>query len=45
MSVIYHDKMKTIEQASTIFSDEKFHLMKHFGQSWPGIGVAITASH
>ena len=49
LSVIYHDKMNIMEQALSNFHEpEHFHLMKYFGpifgQSWPVLGVAITAS-
>ena len=30
---------------SNKYFDENFHLRKHFGQSWPVLGVAITATH
>ena len=45
LSVIYRVQMNNMEQASTIFFDEHFHLMKYFGQIWPVLGVDITASH
>ena len=47
LSVIYNDKMKLEQYGAGInkFFDQHFHLMKHFGQSWPVLGVVITASN
>ena len=44
VSANYHDQIH-YRKGNNKYFDANFNFMKHFGKTWPVLGVAVTASH